>query len=532
MRSFRSKFCANAPRRDVVAHWAWQQGWALLRTPAPWPFYVAAPLAALSGALTVLAFAPFGWWPVALLAVMLWYQTLHGHGPRTAFVLGWLFGLGLFGCGISWIRISLDEFGNLPAMLADGFTVAFIGLMALYYGLNGWLLYRLRASGACGALLVLPGVWTLSEWLRGWLFTGFPWLILGNTQIDGPLAGWVPVLGVHGASFAVVGAAGLLWWAWQGRRRWPLGALLLLGLLGWALGRMAWTQPAGAPLSVALVQANIAQATKWDPERLMATVEAHIVLTRPHLGAAVIVWPETAVPDFLHRVRDAVIEPLAAHARARGSAVVIGIPIMNPDRSYYNSLLAIGSREDRYDKRHLVPFGEFLPFKRWLEPLIDWFAVPMSDFSRGTATRPVLQVGDHAVGVSICYEDTFPDEVRQALPEARYLLNVSNDAWFGDSLAPHQHLEFARLRALENGRFLVRATNTGISAVIDQRGRIRARLPMFVADTLVATVQPHTGMTPFARWGSGVAVGIALLSVAIGVLSAHRARDAAHRPAP
>jgi apolipoprotein N-acyltransferase len=472
-------------------------------------------LAFAGGAVMVLSFAPFGLYPFAVLALALFYQAVHRQRPRTAFGLGWLFGLGLFGFGVFWIRISLNEFGNMSAPVANSLMLVFVALMAVFCGVAGWSIQRLQPSDGrplwVGPLLVLPSVWMLLEWVRGWLFTGFPWLLAGNGQINAlpvlgaPLAGLAPVLGVHGMGLAVAVSAGLLWGGvrWRaGARRAALVALALLWLGSALLGRIEWTRPDGEPLSATVVQGNVEQSIKWESDGLLPTLQIYLELTREHLGNDLIVWPETAIPDFLHQVQQSLIEPLSETARESGSEIVIGVPIMESIERYYNGLISIGSVDDRYYKRHLVPFGEFLPLKTQLRPLIDWFEVPMSDFSRGSAERPLLQVGEHAVGVSICYEDVFPEQVRQALPDAAYLINVSNDAWFGDSLAPHQHLEFARLRALENGRPLVRATNSGISAIIDHRGALIGSIPSFVRDTRTAEIQPRAGMTPFSRFGN------------------------------
>jgi apolipoprotein N-acyltransferase len=485
----------------------------------------------------VLSFAPFGLYPVAVLALAAFYQLLRGWHGRAAFGLGWLFGLGLLGFGVFWIRISLNEFGNMAPAVANTLMALFIAAMAIYYGLAGWLIRRLERDAGdrrwVGPLLLLPSVWVLLEWVRGWLFTGFPWLLVGTGQIDGPLSGLAPVLGVFGVSLAAALSAGLLWlgvrWlldAPAADRAAPLlrraaaaaMALTLLWGAAWGLGRVDWTRPDGAPLSASVVQGNVEQSLKWDPNGLLPTLGLYLRLTREVLDSDVIVWPETAIPSFLHEVQDALVEPLGETARESGAEVVIGVPIMETRERYYNGLISLGSASDQYFKRHLVPFGEFLPFKAQLQPLIDWFDVPMSDFSRGRAAAPVLQVGPHRVGVSICYEDVFPDEVREALPTAAYLINVSNDAWFGDSLAPHQHLEQARMRALENGRWLVRATNTGISAIIDHRGSVRGRIPSFERAVLTADIEPRAGTTPFSRHGSGVAVAMALVLLGAGLL--------------
>ncbi|NCA70312.1 MAG: apolipoprotein N-acyltransferase [Sphingobacteriia bacterium] len=499
---------------------------------APW---LSALLATASGAVLVLGFAPFGWSPLVLVGLLGLLIALRDASPRAGFWLGWLFGVGLMGFGVFWIRISLNEFGNMPAWVAHLLSGVFVAVMALYHGLLGWLLRRFAQGPAwLVPLLLLPGLYILLEWLRGWLFTGFPWLNLGYTQIDGPLSGYAPIAGVYGVGLLLVGSAGLLYavFHWAGRTRWiALAVLLLIWAGGLWLQRVTWTQPAGPPRSVVVVQASIPQTLKWDPDLLFDTMEVYWELTEPHLGKTLVVWPETAIPEFLHRVRSSFITPLAARARAAGTTIVLGIPVMEPGTNrYFNGLLSIGAHEDLYAKRHLVPFGEFMPFKTWLGPLVELFEIPMSDFSRGRAERPLLTVGDALAGVSICYEDAFPSEVAQALPEAEFLINVSNDAWFGDSLAPHQHLEIARMRALENERHLLRATNTGISAIIDPRGRLQGTIPPFVRGDLVGEIEPRAGATPFARLGNRLAIGLALSLILAAWLTRliHRRRVTAH----
>jgi apolipoprotein N-acyltransferase len=289
------------------------------------------------------------------------------------------------------------------------------------------------------------------------------------------------------------------------------------------LQHLEWTEPTGQPFRASLVQANIPQEQKWRAEQLLPTLRLYRDLTREHWDSAVVVWPETAVPALRHQVQENFLEPLAQDARQQETEVVLGIPIRGAeDGRYFNALVSTGSTEDAYYKRHLVPFGEFMPFKDWLGPLVELFEVPMSDFSPSRAARPLLKVGSYAVGASICYEDAFPAEVRQALPEAAYLINVSNDAWFGDSLAPHQHLEIARMRALESGRFLLRATNTGISAIIAPNGKLLGTIPAFERGVLTREVVPMTGATPYAKLGNQGILG--LLAVLLGLSLAVRMR--------
>lgn len=484
-------------------------------------------IAVAAGGLTVLAFAPFSFFPISVLTLALLYELLNRQSLRGDFLIGWGFGVGLLGFGIYWIRISLGEYGNMAAWLAHLMTFLLVASMALYYGVAGVLVGRIKSGPRWGGpLLVFPAAFVLTEWLRGWLFTGFPWLAVGYTQIDSPLSGFAPVFGVYGVSLAAALSAGMLWGLvrWPGRARYAaLAGLCLIWLVGGALTGVEWTKPHGDAFKATVVQANIQQSLKWDPDARIPTLQAYLQLTRENWESDLIVWPETAVPDFLHQVRNAFIKPLAEEAREQGTELVIGIPVMDPEaRAYYNGLISLGSREDVYRKRHLVPFGEFIPFRIWLGPLADAFEVPMSDFSSGDAPRPLLRVGDHLAGVSICYEDVFPAEVREALPDAAYLINVSNDAWFGDSLASHQHLEMARMRALENERWLVRSTNTGISAILDHRGRKVGDVPSFERGAFTAQVQPRVGATPFVHLSNWFAIGAAIAMLAFAFVHGRR----------
>jgi apolipoprotein N-acyltransferase len=495
-------------------------------------------IALFSGGIMVLGFAPFSWFFIAPLAFAGVHYSLANATPREGFWRGWLFGIGLFGGGVSWIRISLNEFGNIDTWLAWLLTAVFIAVLALYSGVSGWLgswrwgvpLVPVSADAPqapTAHFLTIPAAYVLLEWLRGWLFTGFPWLNLGYSQLDAPLAGYAPIGGVYGVSLLVALSGSLIWGVlrWTGRRRLTAAAsLIALWLGGAALQQVQWTQPSGAPFTAAVVQANIPQALKWTPEASVQIAQAYLELTREQFGVALILWPETALTDFLHEVREPLLTPLAARARTEGAEIVLGLPVLNLETGqYYNGLLSIGSREDLYTKRHLVPFGEFIPLRFVLGALAKWFDAPLSDFSVGTSARPLLHVGGWLAGASICYEDAFPGEVAAALPEAQFLINVSNDAWFGDSLAPHQHLQIARFRALETGRMLLRATNTGISAIIDERGRVLASVPTFQRGGASAVVQPRSGATPFVVIGSGLALSVTLaLFVGGGVLLRHR----------
>lgn len=488
--------------------------------------------AAGCGALGVAGFAPLGWHLLTLLALaglaLLWDRDAT---PGRAAWTGLCFGLGWFGAGVSWVYVSLHEFGEMPAHLAAGATAGFCLFLALYPALAGWVLGRLRAAPGLRAAAAFAACWAGSEWLRGTLFTGFPWLAAGYTQIpDGPLAGYAPVLGTYGVSLLLAASAGLLAQALAGAGRARVRALLVLAAVwggGLLLGQVAWTQPQGAAFEVAIVQGNIRQDLKWRPQWLQATLLAYHRLTLSAHGRLILL-PETALPMLDVQVPRPLLQALGAHARGQGGDLLLGLPEFrdgDPPR-YFNSVFSLGSAPvQAYRKHHLVPFGDYFPFKPYLGPLLEVLHIPMSDFSHGAAGQAALAVAGQQVGVDICYEDAFGEEIAAQLPAATVLANFTNDAWWGDSLAPEQHLQLAQARALETGRFLLRATNTGVSAVIDARGRVAARAPKFAEAVLQASAQGYTGSTPYVRNGNTV-FGLLVTGLLGFSLRRHRRPDA------
>lgn len=483
----------------------------LLFRPRTWPHLLQLPLAFSLGAATVLAFAPFSLGLLALFSLALLLQLFwHAGSAAAAARLGYAFGLGLFGFGVFWLRISINQFGGVTPPLAVAITVLFVLIVALYIALTGWLSHRLgkRLGPRWFMLAVAPAAWLASEWLRGWLFTGFPWLSIGYSQLDLPLAGFVPVFGMLGAGALLVFSAGLLnlW-----RATWPVLLLLATWAGGLALSWLDWTRPVGEPVPVSLVQGNIPQEQKWQPHRFAESIRLYRRLSDQAPEARLVIWPETAIAAFDLDVEQDLLQPLDGLTREQGRDLLTGIVARQDDGRYFNAMISLGvSGRDHYYKRHLVPFGEYLPLEPLLGPLLDFLHIPMSDFSPGGDAKPLITLAGHPVGIDICYEDAFPHEVMRALPEAAFLVNASNDAWFGDSLAPHQHLQIARMRSLESGRYLLRATNTGISAIIDHRGEIQAYAPQFEQAALTGRAQPRQGMTPYARWGDGAVVVLAM----------------------
>ena len=469
-------------------------------------------------ALGALSVAAFGDWqlfplPVAALAALFWFWARE-PAPRAAAALGLAFGAGLFLVGWSWVYVSLHDFGGMPWPLAALATLLVCLYLALFPAAVGYAQARLASPPPVRLMVVVPALWTLAEWLRGWLLTGISWLTLGYSQLDGPLAGFAPLVGVFGVSFLAAAAAGAL--AVLARLRhdratYAAGSLVVaLAIGGWALRAIDWTTPRGEPVAVALLQGNIPQELKFVPGRYEATLALYARLIE-RSSARLIVLPETAIPRFLGEVDPAYLARLKSLAAARGGDILLGAPVLDADGRYYNAVVSIGaSPTQRYAKSHLVPFGEFLPPGfRWVVAVL---AIPLGDFSRGGADQQPLAVAGQRVAVNICYEDAFGEEIIRPLPEATLLVNVSNVAWFGDSLAPPQHLRIARMRALETGRVMLRATNTGVTAIVGPDGAVVARLPSFAEGVLEGRVEGRVGATPYVVVGN---LPIVLASLAI-----------------
>ena len=459
-------------------------------------------VAFIAGAVSALAFSP-GWFPLLLagfaVLVHLWLAS-----GRSAFLVGFWFGLGLYGVGVSWVYVSMNRFGGMVAPLAALATLGFCAGLALFPALVGWAQARLRAP------LAIPALWIISEWVRGWLLTGFPWLSFGYAALDTPLAGFAPLGGVYLVSLAAATAAMLLWLIAAGERRWLSAALFAaLGIGGAALQAVEWTRPSAKSVSVSLLQGNIEQSLKFDPNRYTHILETYARLADAS-RARLIVLPETAVPRFLDLVHPAFLAHLEATALRNKGDVLLGAPLRSAPGVYFNSVVSLGlSPQAAYHKVHLVPFGEFVPPGfRWF---VDAMAIPLSDFSRGSARQRPLAVAGERVAVNICYEDAFGEEIVRQLPEATLLVNLSNVAWFGDSLAPGQHLQIARMRALETGRMHLTATNTGITAAIGADGTVLAQLPQFTEAKLDIEARGRSGATPYVALVDGPALALSAL---------------------
>jgi apolipoprotein N-acyltransferase len=488
------------------------------------------------GAVSVAGFAPLAWFPLPILALaglmLVWRAATT---KKIAALHGYSFGLGLFLFGVSWVYVSLADFGGMPLSLAALATLLFCMILALYPAAVGYLQQRIGGTFVARVLLSIPALWTIAEWLRD-VVTGFPWLAFGYAQVaSGPFLALAPMVGVFGVSLASAVAAGLLailleqvvvairtaqthvqvW-----RAAIAAVALLLSCAGGFALREVAWTTPAGAPFKVALLQGNIAQDLKFDDEWYDRTLANYRRLAFGD-NARLIVWPETAIPRLLDQVDPDYLLGLKKQASERNADLLIGIPYRDAENNFYNSVFSFGASPTQfYSKSHLVPFGEFFPAGfHWVLGMLH---IPLGDFTRGPTDPQPLAVAGQQVAVDICYEDAFGEEIIRQLPQATVLVNVSNVAWFGHSIAPEQHLQISQMRALETGRPMLRATNTGMTAVIDAQGRVDKVLPQYAEGALVATVQPYAGATPFVRWGNTPAVLLSMILLGLAILLARK----------
>jgi apolipoprotein N-acyltransferase len=476
---------------------------------AQWTQLLARSMAAFAaGASLNVAFAPYGWWPLGFLAPAALFALIRGLPPRRALWTGAAFGVGLFAFGTYWLYTCLHIFGLVPVWLTLILQAVFVAAMSLYFAALCYLANRFWLKpGAVRDWLVLPTLWVLLEWLRGWLLSGFPWLSAGYAMIDSPLAGWAPLFGVYGVSWAAVMIAVGLNVIFMpsvsiARRAVALCVSVALFIIPLWVPH-DWTHPAGEPIAVAAVQGAVPQDQKWQANNRDLTMQRYLRLTTQAWGAQLIVWPEASLPVLSIQIQD-YLQQLKKQAQAHAADLALGLVDYRPaTKQYFNGILVLGKEGDGwYYKRHLVPYGEYFPVPAFVRSWLRLMSLPYDDFTPGTADQPLLSAAGQKIAMTICFEDAFGSQQLKALRQATLLINVTNNAWYGDSTAPHQHLQIARMRALEAGRYEIRAANDGITAVIDPHGKIAAQAPQFKEAVLRAQVQPMKGLTPYARLGN------------------------------
>jgi apolipoprotein N-acyltransferase len=481
----------------------------------------------IAGAVFPLSLAPFLLWPLAVVSMMVLFVALQNQSAKQALLRATVYGFGLYTAGVSWIYISMYNFGGVSMLFATVGTALFCLLFAIFFALP-FAFSTLMPQQPAYWLLGWPALWVVSEWFRSWIITGFPWLYAGYSHSDSWLNGWAPLGGVLLLSYFTALTAAVLTQLLQRRL---CTATIFSGLFviavfvgGYALNKINWTEPTSEPLSVALVQPNIDQQDKWSPINRSRTLRKLLAQSEKHWGTDIIVWPEGALPVFYTQIKS-YLDNVNRVATTHQTALITGLPtnddILGP---YYNSMLVLGEGQGKYDKTRLVPFGEYVPLESLVRGLNSFFDLPMSSFSLGDKNQPPLVAKGHNIATAICYEITYPDLVAKNTRNTSVILTTSNDAWFGDSIGPHQHMQMSRMRAIENGKPLMRGTNNGITALVDHKGQIYDQLEQFSDGVLTGQISPRTGETPFSRFASWPVVIFSLIIVTMVTLRGIRQR--------
>lgn len=496
--------------------------------------------APIAGLLLTLSFAPFDYSCLALLALAFLFAAWRNSSAKRAALRGYLFGLGAFGSGVSWVYISMHDFGGAGVLGSSVLTCLLVAFWALFPALAGYLSVKMEGLGR---IVLVPVIWILIEYFRGyWLLNGFPWLQIAYSQLETPLAGYIPVLGVYGTGFIVALTASIvveifrtIAWAEvahcrgefirSGRLKSSLQLIMALAIL-WGVGGLlrnqTWTHEIGQSLRVSMIQGNIGQDQKWRPENKINTLLKYKRMTEEHWDSNVIIWPETAIPAYLDQVKENFLAPLANDAKLHNTDLIISVPVQeqSPTRNF-NAVITLGKEEGMYRKTHLLPFGEYLPLQPLSSFVLDMIHTRLGNFTPGAIDQTLLKAGGYPFITLICYEDAFGELSIRGLPDAAFLVNVTNDGWFGDSIEPHQHMQMARMRAMETGRFLLRATNTGMTAIVSPTGAIINQAPLFQETVLTGMITPMGGMTPYARLGDKPVIGLMVILL-LGLLGYKR----------
>ncbi len=472
-------------------------------------------LSLLAGMALTLTFAPFDFSSLTLLILVGVLYSWQNCSPARAALRAYLLGLGLFGSGISWVFVSIYFYGGAPWVGAVLLTMLVVGFWALFPALTAFIAAKITQRFENLRVLIFPLVWIWIEYYRGyWFLNGFPWFQVAYTQIQAPLAGFIPLLGSYGTGFLLVLSAAVIVEALHKTIRFKSVGLFLF--LVWGSGGFLqlvhWTEASGGELQVALIQGNVPQDKKWHPDYRLKTLQDYQRLTEENWDADLIIWPETAIPAYWHQADEGYLQPLAEQAKRHQTDLVVSLPVVNQKNEYFNTVLKLGENPGRYDKNHLLPFGEYLPLQPLSGAILSALNIHLGDFTSGGERQIPLQAKGYPFATTICYEDAFASAILPYLPEAAFLVNVTNDAWFGNSLEPHQHMQIARMRAVESGRYLLRVTNTGVTGIINPRGVLQQQAPMFEQTVLRGHIKTMQGLTPFARLGDGLVMLFMTLS--------------------
>ena len=469
-----------------------------------------------AGILLALSFSPFDLIYCPFIGLALLFKSLDQANLKQACFRGGLFGLGYFGVSVSWVFVSIYFYGHAHILLAILLTFIFCFFWSLTIVLFSTVSVLLTSPGSFARMVFMPVFWCLVEYFRGqFILNGFPWLQIAYSQLESPLSGYIPVIGVYGVGFIVALFSSLMVLSFARKKGFvylPLLVFIVFGS-GLYLKTIAWSKPAGEPLTVTLLQGNISQDHKWDPRYKVKTMNWYKQKTEQHWDSDLVIWPETAIPAFQHEINLDFLNPLSAAAERNDTALIVSLPIRNQaNGEYYNAALTLGSGHGMYKKIHLLPFGEYLPLQPMSGYLLESLNImPIGSFTPGSEQQDLMQAKGFPFILTICYEAVFGEQTPARLKDARFLVNVTNDGWFGNSLEPYQHMQMARMRALESGRYLLRVTNTGQTAIVDPQGMIREQAPLFEPSELTGDIVPMVGITPITVIGDKVIVMILII---------------------
>ncbi len=484
--------------------------------------------ALLAGVLFSMAFAPFDWAILIFIALSIFRLLLIDLSAKRALLRGFAFGLGIFGLGVSWVFVSMVVNTGASYVVPLLMTLFYCSFWAIFPAIFAYLFVKLaQPQHKTNTLLLFASLWMLVEYIRGeWILNGFPWLQVAYSQLDSPFAGFMPVFGSYGTGFIVVMLATLFAEAFIDCTKIIVLSVIvpLLILGGQALKHIDWTSESGDSIKVTLIQGNIAQKDKWALENRNTTLKQYYDDSVKHWDSDIIVWPETAIPAYYADVKDDYLIPLQQQAIQHNTDIITSLPYRDKEDKLYNAVLVLGKKPGMYKKIHLLPFGEYLPWQPISGYVLSLMDIRLGKFSAGAIDQPLLKAAGHHFVTSICYEDAFGEQNIRYVEQAGFLVNVTNDGWFDGSIEPYQHMQIARMRALESGRYLLRTTNTGVTAVVSEKGKIIKQAPLKKRYSLTSDIKPMGGLTPYARIGDKPIMLLMFLSLVWLVFRTYRYR--------